>query len=59
MQAGNINTSVKVILYFNLPALRAMNILTCKCNVDYSYEGGYYLILGQDLLLVSMEHNNR
>ena len=49
-QAGNITTNLKVKVYFTLPRLRAMNVVTWKCHVDDSAKCRYDLILGRYLL---------
>ena len=38
-QAGNINTNIKVKVYFALPALSTTNSMTLKCHVDDSAKG--------------------
>ena len=50
-QARNITTNIKFKIYFTLPALRMTYVVTWKCHVDDSAKGGYYLILGQYLLI--------
>ena len=49
-QASNITTNIKVKVYFTLPALSAMNVVTWKFHVDESAKGRYDMILGWDLL---------
>ena len=49
-QAGNITTNPNIKVDFILPALISMNTVTWKCHVDESAKGGYYMILGQDIL---------
>ena len=49
-QAGNITTNFKVKIDFNLPALSATNVVTCKCHVDDSARVRYDMILGRDIL---------
>ena len=49
-QAGNVTTNIKVNVYFILPALRATNVVTWKCHVDYSTKGRYYMITGRAVL---------
>ena len=50
MQAGNITTNLKVKIYFTLPALSAMDIVTWNFHVDESGKGRYDMILVQDIL---------
>ena len=50
MQVGNIITNLKVKVDFNLPSLSATNVMTWKCHVDDSANGGYDMILGRYLL---------
>ena len=50
MQAVNITSDIKVKVYFTLPALSAMNLMTWKCHVDDSAKGRHDIILGQDIL---------
>ena len=50
MQAGNINTNLKVNIYFTLPDLSAMKIVTWNVHVDYSAKGRCDIILGGYLL---------
>ena len=38
-QAGNITTNLKVQVYFALPALVAMTVVTWRCHVDDSAKG--------------------
>ena len=49
-QAGNINTNLKVKIYFTSPALSATNVVTWNCHVDDSSKGRYDIILGRYLL---------
>ena len=49
-QAGNINTNLKVKVYFTLPELSATNIVTWNCHVDESTKGRYKLILSGYIL---------
>ena len=61
-QAGNITTSLKFKVNSALPTLSAINFVTCKYNVDDSYNGRNNMILGRYLLtslglnLTSSEH---
>ena len=50
MQAGNINTYLKVKTDFTLPKLSAMEIVMRNCHVDDSDKVRYDMILGRDLL---------
>ena len=45
MQAGNINTNLKVEVDLNLPELSAMNAMTWKCCVYDPTKGRYHMIL--------------
>ena len=49
-QAVNITTILKGNVYFTLPALSAINVVTWKCHVSDSAKGGYDMILVQYLL---------
>ena len=49
-QAGNITTTLKVKVYFILPALSATNVVTWNFTMDNSSKGRYNKILGKDLL---------
>ena len=49
-QDRNITTNLKVKVYFALPALIAINVMTWKCHVDDSGKGRYNIILGRDIL---------
>ena len=49
-QAGNTSTNMKFIIYFTLPELSAMKIVTRNCHVCDSAKGRYDMILGRDLL---------
>ena len=49
-QAGSITTNLKVKIYFTLPELCVMKIVICNFQVDDSTKGGYYMILGRDIL---------
>ena len=49
-QAWNITTNLKVKVYFNLPAIIAMNALMWKLHVDDSVKGRHNMILGRDIL---------
>ena len=51
MQAGNINTNLKVKVDFTLPALSAINFVTWNCHVDDTAKGRYNTTLGQYLLI--------
>ena len=46
IQAGNINTNLKVKVDFTLPTLSAKNVVTWNCNVDDSAKSTYNMILG-------------
>ena len=48
-QAVNITTNIKFEVYFILPALIATNIVMWEFHVDGFSEGGYNMILGQDI----------
>ena len=48
-QAGNITTNIKVEVDFTLPTLSATNVVMCKCHMDDSAKGRYYMILGRDI----------
>ena len=50
MQAGDINTYLKVEVDFTLPELSVMSVVIWKCHVDDSAKGRYDMILGRDLL---------
>ena len=50
-QAENITTNIKLNVYFTLPELIKMNVVTWKCHVDESAKGRYDIILGQDVLI--------
>ena len=49
-QAGNINTNLKVKIYFTLPELSATKIVTWNCQVYDSTKRRYYMILCRDIL---------
>ena len=49
-QAGNINTVVKVEVYFTLTETSVANVMTWKCHVDDCPKGRYNMILGRELL---------
>ena len=49
-QAGNITTNHNVKVYFTLPKLSVMNVVTWECHVDDSNKGRYDMILGLDIL---------
>ena len=49
-QAVNITTNHKVKVYFTLPELRAMHVVTWKYHVDESAKGGYDMILVRYLI---------
>ena len=49
-QAGNINTNIKVNIYFTLSILSAMNVGTWKFHVNESTKGRYDMILERFLL---------
>ena len=44
-QAGNITTNIKFGVDFTFPALRSINGVRWKCNVDDSTKGRYDMIL--------------
>ena len=46
-QAGNVTTNLKVKVYFTLPTLSTMNVVTCKCYVNNYAKGIYNMILGK------------
>ena len=48
-QAGNITTNLKVKVYFTLPALSAINVVTWKWHVYYYNKGRYNIILVRGL----------
>ena len=50
MQAGNINTNLKVKIYFTSSALSATNVVTWNFHVDDSAKGRYDMTLGRYLL---------
>ena len=50
IQAGNITSNIKFKVYFTLPELSAMYVVTCNFHVDYSAKGIYDTILGQYIL---------
>ena len=45
-QTVNINTNLKVNIYFTLTALSATNAVTWKCHVYDSAKGRYDMIFG-------------
>ena len=47
--AGNINTNLKVKIYFTLPELRATNIAIWNYHVSDYTKGRYDMILGKDI----------
>ena len=49
-QSGNFTTSNKVNVEFCLPEFSTKKIVTWKCHIDESTNGGYDMILGRDLL---------
>ena len=49
-QAGKINTNIKVIVDFTLPALRKNNVMTWKCHMNDFTKGSYDMTLGRYLL---------
>ena len=49
-QAVNINTNLKVKIYFTLPERSAMKIMMWDCHVDDSTNDRYGMILGIDTL---------
>ena len=51
-QTGNINTNLKVKIYFTLPEPRVTKIVMWDCHVNDSTKGRYNIILGRDLLAV-------
>ena len=48
-QTGDIANNIKVKVDFTLPALIAINAVTCNFHADESAKGGYDMILGQYL----------
>ena len=50
IQAGSINTNLKVQTDFTLPKLSTMKIVIWNCHVDESAKGRYDMILGRYLL---------
>ena len=46
---GNITTNLRVKIYFTLTTLSAKTVVTWKCHMYDSANGGYDMILAQDL----------
>ena len=46
-QSGNITPNLKVKVYFTLPALSMINVVTWNFHVDDSIKGRYYMIFRQ------------
>ena len=51
VQAGNINTNIKVKVDFTVPALTATDFMTRKCHVYDSDKGRCDMIVGKDILI--------
>ena len=49
-QARNITINLKVKIYFTLPALSTINVVTWNCHVDDSTKCKYDMILVRDIL---------
>ena len=50
MQAGEINSNLKVKIDFTLPELSVTNIVACVCHVNYSSNSRCNIILGRYIL---------